>query len=541
MPVEKIAPGRWRIRLRYGAGLRGRFEIVAKTEAAAEARAALMTQMANELSACGKHAEARAVLEEAGAAQSEADLDEVRDVIRELCAEGPVEPGETAPEKKLSSRTTFGQIAELWFSDKLRTEYGLRVKKREAGTISKDRSRLAVLAPVLLNRPIVEVTQAVAKEAMLLVPPEVQTSRFLYEQLIAFVLKQAVNLELIPNYPLRPDFVSQQGKAPLFQYLYTHEEFALVSCQAVPLEYRIAYGLMTREALRPGGVAIVEWDHIDLTTGLMYHKHKTKIPRRWIVSEDVLLVLRAWRLMNPDEDMVFPHYEPRSVPRDLRAHLLLAKVTRAALHNTTDDERQLRGQDLRATHVTLALANGAPPYWVRDRTGHADEATMEIYRRMGREAGEMRLPWLRPLDEALGAELGIPQRTSPLPLPWRRSTDDSLPTYTSTVSVPECMGQWVGGADKTPMITGGIADSDYTRNDTLELTPEPKRATSPASSTTVEHTGPAGFSGVGQDPVELALARALDAATAAGRFDVILELTRELRERRLERTGGGTK
>lgn len=233
--------------------------------------------------------------------------------------------------------------------------------------------------------------------------------------------------------------------------------------------------------------------------------------------------------------MVFPHYEPRKVPVTLRAHLLLAGITRAALHNTTDDERQLRGQDLRATHVTLALANGAPPYWVRDRTGHADEKTMEIYRRMGREASEMRLPWLRPLDVALGAELGLPKRTSPLPLPWRRSTDDSLHTYTSTVSVPEGMGQWVGSAQKTSTDPGAMATTRYSHSDTTELTQEPKRATSPASSTTVEQTGPAEIRGMGPDPVELALARALDAATAAGRFDVILELTRELRERRLER------
>jgi integrase len=536
MPVEKIGPGRWRVRLRYGAGLRGRFVIVAKSEAAAEARAALMAKMANDLAACGKHAEAKAVLEEAGAAQTDADLEEVQDVIRELCAEGPT-GSEPAPEKKLSHRTTFGQLAELWFTDKLRTEHGLRVKKREERTIAKDRSRLAVLAPVLLNKPIGEITNAVAKEAMRLVPPEVQTSRRLYEQLIAFLLKQAVNLELIPNYPLRPDFVSPQGDAPLFQYLYTHEEFALVSCQDVPLEYRIAYGMMTREALRPGGIAIVEWDHIDLVTGLISHKHKTELPRRWILSEDVLLVLRAWRLQNPGEAMVFPHYEPRSVPKTLRAHLLLAKVTRPALHNTTDDERQLRGQDLRATHVTLALANGAPPYWVRDRTGHADERTMEIYRRMGREAGEMRLPWLRPLDEALGAELSIPARTSPLPLPWRRSTDDSLRTYPLGVSVPEGMGQWVGSAQKTSTITEGITDTRYSSPGLPELTPEPKRATSSVSSTMEEHTGPAEIRVVGPDPVDLALARALDAATAAGRFDVVLEVTRELRERRLERRG----
>lgn len=41
--------------------------------------------------------------------------------------------------------------------------------------------------------------------------------------------------------------------------------------------------------------------------------------------------------------------------------------------------------------------------------------------------------------------------------------------------------------------------------------------------------GPAG------DVVEAALARALDAATAAGRFDVVVQLARELHARRLAR------
>ncbi len=37
------------------------------------------------------------------------------------------------------------------------------------------------------------------------------------------------------------------------------------------------------------------------------------------------------------------------------------------------------------------------------------------------------------------------------------------------------------------------------------------------------------------DPVEVALARALADASAAGRFDVVLQLVKELKARRLER------
>jgi hypothetical protein len=39
------------------------------------------------------------------------------------------------------------------------------------------------------------------------------------------------------------------------------------------------------------------------------------------------------------------------------------------------------------------------------------------------------------------------------------------------------------------------------------------------------------------DPVEQALAKAIEAAAAAGSFDVVAQLARELEARRLERTG----
>jgi hypothetical protein len=47
----------------------------------------------------------------------------------------------------------------------------------------------------------------------------------------------------------------------------------------------------------------------------------------------------------------------------------------------------------------------------------------------------------------------------------------------------------------------------------------------------------AGEPGRDDDPVEAALARALDRASEAGRFDVVVQLARELEARRLARSG----
>jgi hypothetical protein len=46
-----------------------------------------------------------------------------------------------------------------------------------------------------------------------------------------------------------------------------------------------------------------------------------------------------------------------------------------------------------------------------------------------------------------------------------------------------------------------------------------------------------GEPGPANDPVEAALARALDRASEAGRFDVVAQLARELEARRLARSG----
>jgi hypothetical protein len=50
---------------------------------------------------------------------------------------------------------------------------------------------------------------------------------------------------------------------------------------------------------------------------------------------------------------------------------------------------------------------------------------------------------------------------------------------------------------------------------------------------------PRGAAAGAVDPVDVALARALADASAAGRFDVVLQLVKELEARRLERRASG--
>jgi integrase len=86
---------------------------------------------------------------------------------------------------------------------------------------------------------------------------------------------------------------------------------------------------------------------------------------------------------------------------ELRAGLFDAGVTRAKLFEKGENRLRLRAHDLRATFVTLALANGKTEDWVVTRTGHRTSAMVAKYRRQARTAEELKLGWFVPLHEAI--------------------------------------------------------------------------------------------------------------------------------------------
>jgi len=78
-----------------------------------------------------------------------------------------------------------------------------------------------------------------------------------------------------------------------------------------------------------------------------------------------------------------------------------SSATRAELHHDGVNRRKLRVHDLRATFVTLSLANGRTETWVADRTGHRSSQMINRYRRAARSAAELGLGGLVPLDVAI--------------------------------------------------------------------------------------------------------------------------------------------
>ena len=86
---------------------------------------------------------------------------------------------------------------------------------------------------------------------------------------------------------------------------------------------------------------------------------------------------------------MFTGFDEDRVAETFRAHLRLAGVNRAELFEHNDNSRQIRVHDLRATFITLALANNRTETWVQDRTGHKSSVMVNRYRRQARQANEL--------------------------------------------------------------------------------------------------------------------------------------------------------
>jgi hypothetical protein len=76
-------------------------------------------------------------------------------------------------------------------------------------------------------------------------------------------------------------------------------------------------------------------------------------------------------------------------------------VDRPKLFERSEHRIPLRAHDLRASFVTLALANGKTETWVTTRTGHTTSAMLNRYRRDAESIAELNLGWFAPLHDAV--------------------------------------------------------------------------------------------------------------------------------------------
>lgn len=208
---------------------------------------------------------------------------------------------------------------------------------------------------------------------------------------------------------------------PEKQWLFPVELHQLLACKRVPLVRRRLYATAVYCCARAGEALALLWGK-----GVDLQHNMVRINRTWDSEElrfqeftkegdsrhfAIELILRPVLQVMANEatnDLVFPTLD--HLADTLRADLLRAGVTRAALHERKPGALLMRFHDLRATGVTYMALRGDPDNAIRERAGHKDFKTTQLYIRRGHQAhGASIGEPFAPLPEAL---LGIGSESS---------------------------------------------------------------------------------------------------------------------------------
>lgn len=252
-------------------------------------------------------------------------------------------------------------------------------------------------------------------------------------QCMARICKLAVYpARVLDRSPFPPGWLPTVAKEKERGFLYPEEEAALLANTNVPLVWRMFFGFSSREGVRRGNMAALEWSNLslDLQGGgghLVLDETKNGRGGSWALDAGTAEALRLWRRQCPSDRWVFPadalprHRRKRAglplyagrASEVLRAGLNQAGVLRPKLFESGANRLRIRAHDLRATFVTLALANGKSEDWVMQRTGHNSSTMLGRYRREAKTVQELGLGWLAPLHEALPEIANIIAATEP--------------------------------------------------------------------------------------------------------------------------------
>ncbi len=407
---KKNSDGSYWVRLRMGGGARARVSFTVATPRAAAGRAEALEELAAILRPAKQRGHAGALIQEAARAADVEELARVRRVALGLVGGKIV--AATAPVG--DDRMTFRALGEAWTSGRLHREHPDHV--REKRTSRLDASRLEHLCVTIGDVIVSDFTLEDADRAMAALPTRVRRSatRRQYAQ----VIFKLVGPRGYAVYPLRLLKVSPipSGWLPTItdrrsrQYLFPDEDRHLLQCTALPLEFRVFYGLLAREGFRSASEALqLRIRDVDFKRGLVHCVYRKKNETAcWTLDPGVQRALKCWverhRADASENAALFPGVagEPKPAER-FREHLALAGVagSRPALLEDTADQQHVVLHDLRATFITVAMANGRSEGWIMDRTGHTTSAMLNRYRRRARTFAEAQLGELTPLDVAI--------------------------------------------------------------------------------------------------------------------------------------------
>ncbi len=537
-------PNGYEVRLRYGKGQRDRF-LLRCDEPTALDREPRMEAMARKLSALADDGKrARGLLEEAASvAADEKKFSAVERTVDKICAA----VAGTPPPATAGALSSFRDVAEAWTSGRLTELYPDHesLPAKDTDSRKEDRALVATFYPALGSKPVATITQDDVDAARRLIPKGAHpNTRRKYLLKLRMVLRLSVSPLRLVEKTVDVD-IPRRRASNLFGYLYPQEEALLLAHTPIPLVYRVLYGYLARNGCRIGESLQLTWDHVDLETGDIHVDKrwtKTKRARRWVLDADVLEALEAYHRVSGSPDgkaLVFPGRAKKrlthgAIRKRFTKDLRLAGVARRSILEGADGIDPLRVHDLRASFVTLALRAGRDLKWIMTRTGHETLGVLKVYDRLVQDANEHHLPkWFSPMAQAI---------------------PELRPKRAKSVQGGPGVGQYPEFAGKTVLIprSQGTDEPGETEAKDREIPP------SVTSETPLQPTsGPASFQGVGQtgpgqggpatetvpevDPVEKALAFAIEEATRDKRWDVVLTCTRELEQRRLARASSNVK
>ncbi len=401
-----------RVRVAPGPNGRPSFPLAVGSRAAAQERTNVLAGIAKRLRGIAARTELEELLTAAGEARTPKALADALKVADMLAA------GET--ERVASGLApTFEDFAKDWTSGGLRKKFPDHVREKDA---TRDVQVLRdYINPVIGPTHIPDVTLEHAERVMAKLPEALAPRS---RKLVAQCMRKVLSLAVYPgrhiaSNPIPAEWMPKVPRSAnkAKAYLFPEEDAKLLSCKLVDLERRIAYGVLAREGMRASELALLRWRDVDLKHGrVRLDENKTDDPRAWALSPDVTRTLGWWkkRAGGEDGDLVVrfdlanavwwfrgaADWKPDDGPKG-RGDLRTAGITRPELFERSKARQPIRVHDLRATFVTVSLANGKTEQWVSDRTGHRSSAMLALYSRQARTWAELGLGELRPLDALL--------------------------------------------------------------------------------------------------------------------------------------------
>jgi integrase len=179
------------------------------------------------------------------------------------------------------------------------------------------------------------------------------------------------------------------------QFLYPSEFLALMSHPRVPTSWKANIAVAVFLGLRDGEQRALRWAHVDLEHAVVnvcetFDKlakavragTKTDAARTVPIPAPLMPLLRTMRDAADGAGLVCRGLaSPRAMARGLRTWLRTSGVKRAALHESTAVNMNIRWHDLRATCGTWLAVEGRNATEIRDRLGHTDIKMTDRYLR----------------------------------------------------------------------------------------------------------------------------------------------------------------